>query len=123
MTRHNNAPCVFCKKILEGDYEFESAKYNAVAFAPLNPVTSGHMLFVPREHVPNAGIDPITTADVFAFASEYADDQPLDYNLITSAGHNATQTVHHLHVHFVPRSPNDDLHLPWTGQPHDEPNP
>ena len=39
-----------------------------------------------------------------------------DYNLITSAGIPATQSVLHLHIHIVPRYENDGLHLPWTDQ-------
>jgi hypothetical protein len=36
------------------------------------------------------------------------------WNLITSAGTDATQSVFHLHVHLVPRRPNDGLKLPWS---------
>lgn len=39
-----------------------------------------------------------------------------DFNLITSSGRWATQTVKHLHIHYVPRRKDDGLTLPWTGQ-------
>jgi diadenosine tetraphosphate (Ap4A) HIT family hydrolase len=36
--------------------------------------------------------------------------------MITSAGPAATQTIKHLHVHYVPRHAGDGLSLPWTNQ-------
>jgi histidine triad (HIT) family protein len=48
-------------------------------------------------------------------AAEYCKHSGIyDYNIITSMGEYATQTVFHLHVHIVPRRLNDGLHLPWT---------
>jgi histidine triad (HIT) family protein len=111
--------CVFCK-IVAGT---ESARMfarvaDAVAFHPLNPVTLGHLLVVPKRHVATFKDDPYTTGQTAAWAAEIAKMYD-DCNLITSAGPNATQTVQHLHFHIVPRSPNDGLHLPWTNQAKD----
>jgi histidine triad (HIT) family protein len=90
---------------------------DAVAIVPLRPVTPGHVLIIPRRHVSDALADPETTAIAFKRASQYArragDDE---FNLITSAGRAATQTVFHLHVHVVPRRPGDGLALPWTAR-------
>jgi histidine triad (HIT) family protein len=85
-------------------------------FEPLNPVTPGHMLFVPYTHVANASTHPSLTGLVFDAAARWGRQQNREYNLITSAGPNATQSVWHLHVHYVPRTSGDGLHLPWTGQ-------
>ncbi|MFE7574704.1 HIT family protein [Streptomyces sp. NPDC057521] len=35
------------------------------------------------------------------------------YNLITSKGRAATQSVTHLHLHLAPRRNGDSLALPW----------
>jgi histidine triad (HIT) family protein len=87
-----------------------------VAFEPLNPVTSGHLLVVPRQHVEDAGSHPLAASRTMALAAEIAG--PLNwadsYNLITSAGAAATQTVKHLHIHLVPRLDGDGLALPWA---------
>jgi len=112
--------CVFCD-LANGNSEkvFRHHPGSVVHFEPLNPVTPGHMLFVPKQHVESASEEPIVTANVFYRAADYANEKKRnasDFNLITSAGTNATQTVFHLHVHYVPRRPNDGLHLPWTGQ-------
>ena len=89
---------------------------DAVAFEPLNPVTDGHLLVLPRQHVADAFEDPAVTAEVMRAAASIARDQYKSVNLITSVGAPATQTVWHLHVHIVPRHTNDGLRLPWTGQ-------
>lgn len=93
-----------------------------VALEPLNPVTPGHLLVVPRIHVQDAYEHAALTGEVFAHASNLASTlgrYVLRYrsvNLITSVGTPATQSIFHLHVHIVPRVHGDGLHLPWTEQ-------
>jgi histidine triad (HIT) family protein len=107
--------CVFCGRIERGEYEWED--HYAVSFPPLDPVTPGHMLVVPKAHVRDALEHPMTTGRAFSFASAVAGMLGLESaNLITSAGAAATQTVFHLHVHIVPRVEGDGVILPWTGQ-------
>lgn len=85
-----------------------------IAFEPLNPVVEGHLLVVPKEHVSDFTEDSETTAETMRVASMIANVGGGEYNLITSKGKNATQSVFHLHVHLVPRKPNDGLKLPWS---------
>jgi histidine triad (HIT) family protein len=107
--------CVFCDRVERGEYDYDD-EYN-VTFQPLNPVTPGHFLVVPRKHIKSALTVPISAGRAFAFAAELASLMDLsDFNLITSAGKYATQTVFHLHVHVVPRHENDGLVLPRTDQ-------
>jgi len=84
-------------------------------FEPLNPVVPGHLLVVPEKHVRDAGDDPTVAAACMDVAATIAKRYKA-YNLITSAGAPATQTVRHLHVHVVPRRDGDGLPLPWTPQ-------
>jgi histidine triad (HIT) family protein len=84
---------------------------DAIALVPLNPVTPGHTLIVPKAHVANYAEDPDVTSAVMRRAAEYAPAGAS--NLITSLGPAATQTVQHLHVHVVPRKTGDGLPLPW----------
>jgi histidine triad (HIT) family protein len=103
---------VFCDRIERG--EFERTKLpSVVCFEPLNPVTPGHMLFVPRRHVTSAIESPPHFGACAEAAAWYGLEQG---NIITSVGSAATQSVFHLHVHWVPRRAGDGLHLPWTGQ-------
>lgn len=82
-------------------------------FEPLNPVTPGHVLIVPEDHVANAAAGPRHAAAAMYVAAEYADRHE-SANIITSIGAAATQTVAHMHVHVVPRTPGDGLALPWS---------
>jgi histidine triad (HIT) family protein len=83
---------------------------------PLNPVVPGHRIFIPKKHVARADTEPGVTAMVFHDAARWGARQDEDFNLIVNAGRAATQSVDHLHVHYVPRAEGDGLTLPWTGQ-------
>lgn len=108
------AACIFCQ-IASGEAPARVIREwpDVIAFAPRHPVTPGHVMVVPRQHVADFIENPMVTARVMQCAAELG-QRPM--NLITSAGSEATQTVFHLHVHLVPRSEGDGLTLPWTGQ-------
>lgn len=104
-------PCVFCEIVAEREPAVFVRRWtDAVAIVPLEPVTEGHVLVLPRVHVPDATDHPETTATVMWRAASLAVPP---CNLITSSGREATQSVFHLHVHIVPRRENDGLALPW----------
>lgn len=109
------AECVFCERIAQGQY-IGLPGGMCVRFEPLNPVTPGHILIVPRLHVRDAVAMPDVTAYTMRAAAEFAEFYAEHCNIITSVGKHATQTIKHLHVHIVPRFEDDGLHLPWTGQ-------
>lgn len=107
--------CPFCERIEHRQYA-DTGFPDVVSFEPLNPVTPGHRLFVPTMHYEDATGEPHMTGTVFAAASAFGRFWGRNFNLITSVGPAATQTVRHLHVHYVPRSEGDGLPLPWTPQ-------
>lgn len=116
-----NVGCPFCERITAGDYdcyEPPGTPPSVVWFEPLNPVTEGHMLFVPAEHVTGWTTLSRVTAITAVTAARWTRDRPgyESADLITSAGAPATQTVFHLHLHVIPRRPGDGLRLPWTGR-------
>lgn len=84
---------------------------DALAIVPLNPVTEGHLLVIPKVHVADVGHDPEVSATTMLRAAQLAASQWC--NVITSRGRVATQSVYHLHLHLVPRSEGDGLALPW----------
>lgn len=107
--------CVFCD-LIAADRVLLHSWPAAVAFVPRHPVVEdGHLLVVPRRHVPDATTDPVLTGEVMRHAAELALAWPAA-NLLTSIGSDATQTVFHLHIHLVRRRAGDGLSLPWTGQ-------
>lgn len=109
--------CVFCD-ILAGEAPASIVhEWPAVmAIVPLNPVTAGHTLLIPKVHVRDAAESPDVAGHVANCAAALARGRGGQFNLITSAGPDATQTIFHLHWHYVPRRAGDGLALPWTGQ-------
>ena len=105
--------CVFCQ-IIAGNSPGKVMKDwdCAIALVPLTPVVEGHVLIIPKLHVAHAAEDVETTASTMACAAEYAGIYE-SFNLITSAGRAATQSIDHLHIHVVPRSADDQLMTPW----------
>lgn len=97
------------------EWSHETAGYDGCyAIEPLNPVTAGHVLIIPRRHLEDAIDDHAQTAAVFEAACGWIIENAVgDHNLIASAGAAATQTVRHLHVHVIPRRAGDGLALPW----------
>jgi histidine triad (HIT) family protein len=83
---------------------------------PLDPVTPGHLIVVPRRHVVDFAADPNVFAELAWVAAAHVRGlvEPGDWNLITSMGPAATRTVEHLHIHLIPRHLGDGLNLPWT---------
>lgn len=108
-----SGPCVFCD-IVEGKEPatIVAGWDDSLAIIPLNPVVEGHVIVLPKHHVADACEIPIVTG-ITMISACYLAQQHESVNLITSVGEPATQTIGHLHIHVVPRTPNDGLHLPW----------
>jgi histidine triad (HIT) family protein len=113
--------CVFCdigmfKNVESGKIIVDLP--SVYIMEPLNPVVEGHVLVVPRRHVPDAATDPDLAGMVMRVASAYSQRPEVgSCNIITSIGKEATQSVFHLHLHVVPRREGDGLKLPWSEQP------
>lgn len=118
--------CVFCLRANQGQYDFThgAGTSRVVSFEPLNPVTPGHRLFVPANHVEVSDVRfGDAAADVMKAVSQYRwfdrfDSSHLteDFNLILNGGPLASQTIAHMHWHYIPRRKDDGLILPWTNQ-------
>ena len=119
--------CVFCSLISARardpqSHDFTEHRVNHLdepvySFPPRNPVIIGHRLFVPLVHFQSAANSPVWAGAAFEVAARYGRHVHGDFNLITSVGPAASQTIGHLHVHLVPRTPADNLQLPWTRTP------
>lgn len=111
------AECTFCR-IADGlDPAVQVYQDDrAIGIVPLNPVVSGHLLAIPRGHAADFAESWLLTSDAMHAAFQMARVHTGQYNLITSKGADATQSVFHLHVHLVPRAVGDGLQLPWSGR-------
>ena len=118
--------CIFCA-IVAGEAPARTVleTERTLAFLDLNPATRGHTLVIPTTHardVHDVAADDL--AAVAATAQQVAraavdDLGAAGVNLIQSSGAAAFQTVFHLHVHVIPRYPDDGLVLPWIPAPGD----
>jgi histidine triad (HIT) family protein len=118
------ASCPFCDLIRgAGEVSMCYEDTDVVAFMDIQPVNTGHVLVVPREHY--EGLDDIPHAlamHLFEVAMEIA---PVvkqvagsdGMNLVVNSGAAAGQDVLHYHVHVIPRRPDDgfDIPLPFAG--------
>jgi histidine triad (HIT) family protein len=118
--------CIFCR-IVQGElpsqrvYEDE----RTLAFMDINPGTRGHALVIPKAHAVDVfDVDPedlaatIKTAKKVARAAKEALGCG-GINLVQSSGRVAFQSVFHIHVHVIPRYPDDGVKLPWIPTPGD----
>ncbi len=102
------ADCLFCR-IVAGEVPATVVHETdrTVAFRDVNPQAPTHVLVVPRDHhrdlAAASAADPALLADVVAAAVEVARQEGLDggSRLVVNTGHDAGQTVHHLHVHVL----------------------
>lgn len=122
--------CLFCGIVagsVESSWVYEDDL--VLAFMDLQPVTTGHLLVIPKAHVPYlAGLDDDIGAEVFRVGRQMAaalraSDVPCDgVNLFLADGAAAFQEVFHLHLHVFPRTPGDGFELvaDWRMRPRDE---
>jgi histidine triad (HIT) family protein len=116
--------CPFCD-LIQGAGEvsicFEDG--NVVAFMDIQPVNTGHVLVVPREHYESLDDIPHSLAThLFDVAMQLA---PVvqhvagadGMNIVVNSGAAAGQDVFHFHVHVIPRLADDgfDVPLPFAG--------
>ncbi|MFF3569369.1 HIT domain-containing protein [Nocardia jiangxiensis] len=84
------------------------------AFLDIRPITRGHMLVIPKLHATNLDdLDAALGARLFALGHRMAKALRRSTlgadgaNLILNDGKSAFQTVHHVHLHVVPRHTGD----------------
>lgn len=113
--------CIFCKiaakEIPAGIvYEHESC----VAFIDINPLAEGHILVIPREHYVSPADMPadacgslFSTIPVLGGAlTDVTGAQ--GFNVLLNSGRVSGQVVMHVHVHLIPRKPDDGLGYRWN---------
>lgn len=122
MTGSADAPsCPFCL-IVHGSGNHVSEVYrdtSTVAFFPTDPAALGHTLIVPFQHIPDVWslgdevAQELTRATLVVATALRQAINPPGLNVIQSNGAAASQTIPHLHVHVVPRWPDDRLGKIW----------
>lgn len=110
--------CIFCKIIAgEAPSNIIFENNEVVAFKPLNEVTKGHTLVIPKKHFENIfDIENEILEKLISTTKELSqkllkDNDATGINLLHASGRDAQQSVFHFHLHIVPRYPNDGMDL------------
>jgi len=105
------ADCLFCK-ILAGEIPSVSVYENdaVYCFRDIAPAAPSHVLVIPRHHIENAhhvsSTDAETLIAMLGAAQEVARLEGIDgedhgYRLVMNVGHDAQNSVPHLHLHVL----------------------
>ena len=102
--------CLFCK-IINGEIPcykvYEDNDF--LAFLDISQATVGHTLVIPKKHVTNVfELDDETASKMLIVVKNVANKLKEKLNLsavniLNNSGSLAGQTVHHLHIHIIPR--------------------
>ena len=112
--------CIFCK-IANGEIPSRTVYENDMFRVILDngPATEGHALVLPKEHYADLFEIPQETAaeamkTAQAVAKLLKDKLNADgLNIVQNNGECAGQTVHHFHMHVIPRYKNDGQRILW----------
>lgn len=114
--------CVFCGIVRGSVPSYTIAENrNVIAFLDAFPTTRGHTLVIPKMHVEHFdALDTDIAGEVMRMVQAIAPRiqralQAAAYNIIVNTGNAAGQVVPHVHIHVIPRYP-DDGHRAWPGK-------
>ena len=106
--------CIFCK-IINGDIPctkvYEDKKI--LAFADINPISSGHTLIIPKNHAENIweisadDLSAIHLASIKVAKAMKAALNSTGIAFLQLNGRAVNQLVMHYHLHLVPRKDED----------------
>jgi len=105
--------CAFC--VIDSDKSsvlFESEHFYLTQ--DKFPVTPGHLLIIPKRHITSpSDLSETEWHDLRVVIEEAysilrtGDNQITGFNIGINVGSDAGQTIPHLHIHVIPRRPND----------------
>ena len=110
--------CIFCKiinKEIPGKIVYEDDE--CMAFLDLSQATYGHTLVIPKKHYANIlEVDDETLAHVMKIVKKL---DAKGVNVLTNTNEVAGQTVHHFHIHILPRYDENELKIEFTDHSND----
>ena len=120
--------CIFCK-IVSGEEPsvLLYADHDTIAFMDKYPANDGHCLVIPKAHyqtvfeMPPEDFAAVARTVVKIAAGVQRGLQPGGLSLVQANGPIAGQSVMHVHVHVLPRQPDDNLLINWSRQEEGDP--
>jgi histidine triad (HIT) family protein len=110
--------CLFCKIVKNEIPSYKVYEDDSVlAFLDVHPMSRGHTLVIPKNHVTNIfEIDEATLDKISNIAKTIAqkmkDNLGVDgVNLYHASGIHAEQSVFHFHMHVIPRREDDSIYF------------
>ncbi len=110
MEKNNN--CLFCDRY--GD-KLDLIQENDFCYAVWDgfPVSAGHSLIIPKKHILSFfDLEKVELESIFEMMKDVKDlisekYHPDSYNIGINDGEEAGRTIHHLHIHIIPRYKGD----------------
>ena len=110
--------CIFCM-IAEGQIPSHKIYEDdlCLAFLYLSQANLGHTLVVPKQHYANLlELDTEVAGHLFKVVSTLTKGiskalDVKDFNILNNCGEVAGHTVHHFHIHIIPRKLNDNIKI------------
>lgn len=106
--------CPFCEILIARSREIHFETRCFFAITPLWPLSAGHILLIPKRHIPyfeNLNEEEFSDlGKAIVETTRFLKDRRLlveDYNIGINRGVTAGQTVFHLHLHVIPRIAGD----------------
>lgn len=113
--------CIFCK-LAAGDFPtatvYEDEYFRAIL--DLNPASKGHTLILPKNHYEDlCDLDPEMASKVLPVAAKIGRAMKkglgcAGFNLLQNNGEVAGQTIHHFHMHVIPRYEGAPGMIEWV---------
>ena len=112
--------CIFCK-IANGEIPsatlYEDEDFRVIL--DLGPASRGHSLILPKAHAANLLELPDEQAGKAMILAKKMAGRLIDalkcdgLNVVQNNGEAAGQTVHHFHIHLIPRRSGDGVGVGW----------
>jgi histidine triad (HIT) family protein len=119
-------PCIFCDIVAgRSPARIVAEDDRTLAFLDIFPLTRGHTLVIPKAHADDVlDAPPDDVAAVARTAQLVAQRVTSELgapgvNLLQATGVVALQTVFHLHMHVLPRYPDDGFVVSFDRKPGD----
>jgi histidine triad (HIT) family protein len=121
MVGESEIACPFCPLVAGAEPDRLVCRIGDVAvLMDLAPITPGHLLVVPVEHVPSLGaLEAALAGRLFVVAQRCAAALRVSglrcegVNVFLNDGRAASQTIEHVHLHVLPRHDGDGLAAVW----------
>jgi len=111
----NQSDCIFCKIVRKE--AFAAVLYedeDIMVFMDIKPINEGHILIIPKKHAvlvedleEEVFLHMVSIARKFVARIKNRIPETTAINYFIADGKDAGQEVFHVHLHVIPRKPND----------------